>query len=81
MQVPSQKFYRTSGRLDNATASGDAMTSRFVEGSLESVPPDLCPRQICQGFLYPVRLHVFSEVYRDPWTLDSWMPGAPGLYG
>ena len=50
MQVPSQKFYRTSGRLDSATASGDAMTSRFVEGSLESVPPDLCPRQLCQGF-------------------------------
>ena len=31
MQVPSQKFYRTSGRLDSATAPGDAMTSRFVK--------------------------------------------------
>ena len=41
-----------------------------------SVPTSTMP-----GFLYPVRLHVFSEVYRDPRTLDSWMPGAPGMYG
>ena len=39
------------------------------------------PTSTLPGFLYPVRLHVFSEVYRDPRTLDSWIPGAPGIYG
>jgi hypothetical protein len=78
MQVPLKNFYRPHGLVDSATAPGDA--SRISEIQALALVPQICAHFNYVRVLYPVHLHVFSEVYREPWMLDSRMPGAPGIY-
>jgi hypothetical protein len=50
MQVPLKNFYRPHGLVDSATAPGDASRISEIQ-ALALVPPDLCPLQLCQGFI------------------------------